>query len=941
MRRRRHGSALTLLVTCITTITCYLAFLVERNLADAAISEPRGGSDVVAVASPPQLQDAVRSGARHIVITEHLDLRQLSRFAETTFLDSAVLAIVQNRLGQHTSIIRGNCSHAPPEAMAPPSGAPARGAGQCMVVVREDWLEAPLEGSRLWLSNLYVTLPAAPAPPVLPDRNHSTMVSVPGADVYLTGMTFAGDGGEARALDVSGGRRAFLSKSQFFNFDNDEDATIRLEPGARATVVDCTFSRNTIARRGGGRSAYAAGPVIGLRSGLDGTGAAAWFHGCLFLHNVAPTSGEAAVDDRAARVYSTSRQPTVFDRSLLQEIDAWHLAPLEVHESPAQQPDVFAYVTATGRPFLRPSDGFYQQVFEETGTAMADMPSLPASNEYKVLDPYLAPDGTMLTVQSAEDTSSKDTTVGVVVGVCAATLVMLLLLMAVWLLRVWRRRAAHSAQHRVKPADQEIVPDMQVAVPAADEKLQKAGTPPWEPYGSPFAAAAAAASAAHGELAPACSRSSQSDGRTLQLHSLAHPQGSSPMGSPVSSMLPHDVASMPSMRSMHSSLRPDLVVRSFGSAAESAAAQQALQLQLQSRGGSETAEPLTDTGGLSVGTREAPAAGADARERLEFVNHQLDTLAGQDILGSLVLEPGHSNRMHGGQAVIQFAKDRNSGRQYALKFFLSHAAFAGEAALYTDRSSPLGPFLPQLRSIAGAAGHEPPVVDARARPLPPCIVMEKGESLDVWMQRNRDGVDMVTGLQVIQHVAERLADLHAAGYVHRDLKLSNIMWLPRENRWTLIDFGCAARAGESAPLRLSLKYAPPEVVRAVRSGAPAVVASAAMDLWSLGVVAVQLFTGRSVLEMLEGRQRVMAQIVGEEPLPWERGAEGSTELLHALGSFRGPVLGLLRRDPVLRLHASAFARRCRAVLERTTASNTGSVAASHSISRPHVHGRPQ
>ena len=38
-----------------------------------------------------------------------------------------------------------------------------------------------------------------------------------------------------------------------------------------------------------------------------------------------------------------------------------------------------------------------------------------------------------------------------------------------------------------------------------------------------------------------------------------------------------------------------------------------------------------------------------------------------------------------------------------------------------------------------------------------------------------------------------MAEFHAAGFVHRDLKPGNVMWLPRANRWTVIDFGCAAR----------------------------------------------------------------------------------------------------------------------------------------------------
>lgn len=54
------------------------------------------------------------------------------------------------------------------------------------------------------------------------------------------------------------------------------------------------------------------------------------------------------------------------------------------------------------------------------------------------------------------------------------------------------------------------------------------------------------------------------------------------------------------------------------------------------------------------------------------------------------------------------------------------------------------------------------------------------------------------------------------GYVHRDLKPGNVMWLPRENHWTLIDFACVARTGEAARLGFSMAYAAPEVIAAYR-----------------------------------------------------------------------------------------------------------------------------
>lgn len=111
--------------------------------------------------------------------------------------------------------------------------------------------------------------------------------------------------------------------------------------------------------------------------------------------------------------------------------------------------------------------------------------------------------------------------------------------------------------------------------------------------------------------------------------------------------------------------------------------------------------------------------------------------------------------------------------------------------------------------------------------------------------------------QVLAHVAMRLRDLHAAGFVHRDVKPENIMFLPRENAWTVIDFGCTARAGAAAPLSYTLVYSAPEIAEAVATGAKTVVADPAIDAWALGVVAFELLTRQSAFSMLtEGRESV-------------------------------------------------------------------------------------
>jgi serine/threonine protein kinase len=99
--------------------------------------------------------------------------------------------------------------------------------------------------------------------------------------------------------------------------------------------------------------------------------------------------------------------------------------------------------------------------------------------------------------------------------------------------------------------------------------------------------------------------------------------------------------------------------------------------------------------------------------------------------------------------------------------------------------------------------------------------------------------------------------MHEAGFVHRDLKPGNVMWLPRENRWTVIDFGCTARIGVLAPLSFTLAYAAPEVVRAFEMEAKSIESTPALDAWSLGVMAFELLTGSPAFRLVtDGRANV-------------------------------------------------------------------------------------
>ena len=101
--------------------------------------------------------------------------------------------------------------------------------------------------------------------------------------------------------------------------------------------------------------------------------------------------------------------------------------------------------------------------------------------------------------------------------------------------------------------------------------------------------------------------------------------------------------------------------------------------------------------------------------------------------------------------------------------------------------------------------------------------------------------------------------LHAAGYVHRDLRPAHVLWLPPENWWFVIDFGCTAPIGSERRAALSLsslRYAAPEAVAAYR-GDRTMLVDVSLDAWSLGVFAYELLTGAPWTGLHEDRDKVI------------------------------------------------------------------------------------
>lgn len=330
---------------------------------------------------------------------------------------------------------------------------------------------------------------------------------------------------------------------------------------------------------------------------------------------------------------------------------------------------------------------------------------------------------------------------------------------------------------------------------------------------------------------------------------------------------------------------------------------------------------------FSIGTRaawDATAAGTmpspnmtgsskpeDVLEaQLDYVVHQLGgTLLEDNRVGAWVIAAGVQQRISSRSAVVfvtgQNEAEATSGpnagsRQLrALKFyFLKDDFHRNVVACHAPELKDLMPVVERVEDNPQQLNIASLPAPLNAHPLPPLIINERGETLDEHVTRTQP--NFVSALSIMIQLAQVIERLHTTGWVHRDLKPSNCLFLTQPARWALVDWACAAKAGTTSDVSFSLYYAPPESVHAytTRQGQMQVHPSA--DVWSLGVMAWELFTGQKFYGPAPDLQFVMRMLSGEQPLPSEMELPADTKKRLGNSMFRATFLSMLHRDPQLR-----------------------------------------
>ncbi|MGZ3457542.1 MAG: serine/threonine protein kinase [Archangium sp.] len=141
-----------------------------------------------------------------------------------------------------------------------------------------------------------------------------------------------------------------------------------------------------------------------------------------------------------------------------------------------------------------------------------------------------------------------------------------------------------------------------------------------------------------------------------------------------------------------------------------------------------------------------------------------------------------------------------------------------------------------------------------------CLQLEfiEGERLDEWVKEHTPDARGAAGK--VLELARGLAAAHAAGVVHRDVKEANIIVRASDGEAVLVDFGSGTYEEAATLTRGPLapgtpSYMSPEALRfaqekAGRAGAH-YRASAADDLYALGVILYRMATGKRPFEVRE------------------------------------------------------------------------------------------
>jgi len=176
------------------------------------------------------------------------------------------------------------------------------------------------------------------------------------------------------------------------------------------------------------------------------------------------------------------------------------------------------------------------------------------------------------------------------------------------------------------------------------------------------------------------------------------------------------------------------------------------------------------------------------------------------------------------------------------------------------------------------------------------ISMEYIEGRELKKEIQAGTIDLESGLSIVRQIAAALAEAHTLGVVHRDLKPQNIMLETRTGRCVVMDFGIATGENLSALTVSGTFLGTPEYISPEQ--AQGLKLDLRTDIYSLGVIMYELFTGR--LPFGPGKPLTVALAhVKETPEPPRKVAPQLSAALEKV------ILKAMHREPTGRYQSAA------------------------------------
>jgi eukaryotic-like serine/threonine-protein kinase len=248
--------------------------------------------------------------------------------------------------------------------------------------------------------------------------------------------------------------------------------------------------------------------------------------------------------------------------------------------------------------------------------------------------------------------------------------------------------------------------------------------------------------------------------------------------------------------------------------------------------------------------------------------------------GTILAEKFRIERVigQGNMGVVVLATHLQLDQQVALKFLLPSGLSQSELeARFAQEARAAA----KIRSEHVARVIDVSTLDDGA----PYIVMEYLEGTDLAKQLERKGPHSVAeAVSLVLQACEALAEAHAAGIVHRDLKLSNLFVASYPDGAPcvkVLDFGISKynipgsdpdlSMTDTAAVMGSPLYMSPEQMRSTRN------VDARSDIWALGVILYELVSGRVPFDA-QTMPLLCSMVLQDDPPPLDRNLPPGFEL---------------------------------------------------------------